>query len=64
MNDKLDSYEIAVLVTLVTERNELVIKMLASPADYFINGRVDALVKIYSAELVENDAMIAKLEAI
>ena len=57
MND----YEIATLVQLVTERNELVIKMLASPSEYWTADRIEKLTAIYSAELVENDAMIAKL---
>jgi hypothetical protein len=60
----LNDYEIATLVQLVTERNQLVIKMLASPSEYWVSDRVAKLTAIYSAELVENDALIAKLQAI
>ena len=60
----LDSYEIATLAQLVKERSELIRKMLESPSQYWTADRVEKLTAIYSAELVENDALVAKLEAI
>jgi len=60
----LDSYDIATLAQLVKERSEVIRKMLESPGLYFTNDRVEKLTAIYSAELVENDALVAKLEAI
>ena len=60
----LSGYDIATLVQLVAERNEVIGEMLESPSKYWTRERVQKLTEIYATEMAENKVLIAKLEAI